>query len=90
MTTSGINQEDFLSRQRNQIGADAFHENIVIAWQYRKDELHTRLLDLFCTLDTDNLSRARLGFPDHVRALERYKHERGWWPSVQDRHNLHG
>ncbi len=87
---SGISKNDFLSQKRNELGEEAFHEEIVIAWQYRKDELHTRLLNLMCTLDADNLERARLGFPDHVRALERYKRERGWWENVQDRHNLQG
>ena len=67
---------------------DTLHEEIVIAWQYRKDALHTRLLNLLCTLDPDNTERARLGFPDHVRALERYRHEPGWWNGVQERRNL--
>ena len=67
---------------------DALHEDIVIAWQYRKDALHTRLLNLLCTLDPDNTERLRLGFPDHVRALERYRHESGWWNGVQERRNL--
>ena len=64
------------------------HEEIVIAWQYRQDALHTRLLNLLCTLDPDNTERLRLGFPDHVRALERYGHEPGWWNVVQSRRNL--
>ena len=67
---------------------DALHEDIVIAWQYRQDALHTRLLNLLCTLDPDNTERARLGFPDHVRALERYRHEPGWWNGVQTRRDL--
>ena len=79
---------DFLSRKRNELGEDVLPEEIIISWQYRKDELHTRLLNLMCTLDTDNTERARLGFPDHVRALERYRHESGWWSGVQKRRHL--
>ena len=67
---------------------DALHEEIIISWQYRIDALHTRLLNLLCTLDPDNIERARLGFPDHVRALERYRHEPGWWDEVDRRNNF--
>jgi len=85
---TAINKTDSLSLMKNERGEDARDEEIIVSWQYRQNNLHTRLLNLICTLDTDNLKRAQLGFPDHVRAYNRYRHESGWWETVQTRRGL--
>jgi len=85
---SGIDERDHISKTTNKLGADAYHEDIIISWQYRWGDLNERILELLHTLDLDNRARMRLGFPEHVRAYERFSREDGWWSGVQKRKNL--
>jgi|TARA_Y100000310_G_scaffold338657_1_gene428973 hypothetical protein len=60
-------------------------EEIIISWQWRRKDLNSRILDLACTLDGDNLQKLSRAFPDHVSALKRFHREEGWFEGVRER-----
>jgi hypothetical protein len=59
-------------------------ERIIYEWQHDKDGgfRHT-LMSAISIADGDNLECLRKGFPVHVRAYERFAHERGWYEAVE-------
>ncbi len=60
-------------------------EEIIISWKWRYEDLNCRILDLATTLDQYNLEKLKLGFPDHVEALQRFWSDSKWFRSIEQR-----
>jgi len=59
-------------------------ERIVYEWQHERDgHFQHLLMNAISKADSINLENIRRGFPIHVRAYERFAHERGWYESVE-------
>lgn len=55
-------------------------QTIAIKWQFHMlGGYFSLLMQQIAKADTDNMTRLRRGYPDHVKAYELFMSEPGWW-----------
>lgn len=61
-------------------------ERSLVEWQYGFGGMfNTRLWEVICTADEDNLKLLAKGFPKHVETYYNYARKNGWWQELEKR-----
>jgi hypothetical protein len=43
----------------------------------------TKLFETICAADLGNQAKLAMGFPEFVKAVQRYQNERGYWEKIE-------
>lgn len=66
-------------------------EVFVLKWQYGlHGHFFTALVQAICKADTANRTRLMRGFPQEVKAMNKYFHTGGWWDKLEERAKAQG
>lgn len=56
----------------------------LVQWEYgMASHFVTALFELLARCDASHLEKMRLAFPEAAEAMDRFKHQAGYWPALE-------